>query len=165
MVRSAALEIAVYEPFKQMELVTDGRHTRKDLCFVYHFYINRFGREGCLREAAAEVAIRGEIMRKMDFLNYTQRPYTNVTVRLGYKWANLQIGEAIQLCDNGLAVEDAVVRQIVVKRFMDIKLEDIKREHDPARLTKNSLRRAMRKAYPDFFDTDVVTIVTYVRGK
>lgn len=104
-------------------------------------------------------------MRQMDFQHYVQRPYTNTTVRKGYKWSNLAIGEVIELQDNGKRVEDATVRQIVVKRFGDIKLEDLKREHDQVCVTKNSLRRAMRKVYPDFFDTDVVTIVTYVRGK
>ncbi len=104
-------------------------------------------------------------MRQMDFLKYTQRPYTNVTVRRGYNWSNLAIGEVIELCDNGKRVEDATVRQVLVKRFADIKLEDIKREHDLTCNSKNSLRRALRKVYPDIFDTDVVTIVTYVRGK
>lgn len=103
-------------------------------------------------------------MRQMDFLSYTQRPYTNVTVRMGYKWADLKIGEVITLTDNGRPVGCAMIRMVQVKEFRDIKPEDIKREHDLSCTTKTGLRRAMKKAYPDFSDSDVVTIVTYIIG-
>jgi len=104
-------------------------------------------------------------MRTMDFLNYTQRPFTNVTVRRGYKWANLKVGEMIMLSDNGNPIEGATIRQILVKKFSDIKTEDIKREHDSYCTTRNHLFRAMRVAYPDFSMDEVVTIVTYVIQK
>ncbi len=103
-------------------------------------------------------------MRKMDFLNYVQRPYTNVTVRNGMKWANLAIDEHVMLTDNGKDVEEARICQIVVKRFKNIKHEEIKREHDTSCTTKGKLYQAMKRAYPDFRESDVVTIVTYVRG-
>jgi hypothetical protein len=103
-------------------------------------------------------------MRNMDFLNYVQRPYTNVTVRRGYKWADLPIGGTIMLCDNGDSVETAVVRQVLIKRFSDVKPEDLRREYDPSCTHRHGLLKSMVNAYPDFTKDEPVTIVTYVRG-
>ena len=102
-------------------------------------------------------------MRVMEFLNYKQRPYTNVTVRKGYKWADLKIGETISLAKGTDIIETAWVKQVVVKRFCDIKPEDIKREHDPSCTTRNGLYRSMIKTYLFFGKQLPVTIVTYVR--
>jgi hypothetical protein len=101
-------------------------------------------------------------MRVMDFLNYTHRRGTNVTVRRGYKWAGLIIGQIIQLTNNGTPVAYAEVEQVLVKAFSDIKPEDIRREHDPSCTNKRGLLKAMLRAYPNFYKyDDAVTIVTY----
>lgn len=105
-------------------------------------------------------------MRQMDFLNGIQNPWTNVTVRRGYKWADLKIGEEIELTDKKASIGlIGRVAQVTVKIFKNIKAVELKREHDPLCRGRKGLLRAMKLAYPDFREDEVVTIVTYVVRK
>ena len=69
-----------------------------------------------------------------------------------------KIGETILL--NG--ERKATIEKISVLRFKDIKVEDIKYEHDPKCRTTNGLSKVLLSIYPDF---DVDTIVTILYFK
>jgi hypothetical protein len=105
-------------------------------------------------------------MREMDFVNGIQNPWTNVTVRRGYKWADLRIGEMIELLDKKIPMGlKGIISQVTVKRFKDIKVHELRREHDRLCRSRTGLLRTMKSIYPDFSVDDVVTIVTYVVRK
>jgi hypothetical protein len=104
-------------------------------------------------------------MRSLDFLNGTHNRWRNVTVRRGYKWANLKIGEMVYLTTDGIMndfpYDIAIIRAITIKPFADIKQDELKREHDPSCRDRAGLFRTMRKIYPDFQKQEVVTIIEY----
>lgn len=104
-------------------------------------------------------------MRKMDFINCMHHPGINLTVRRGYKWADLKVGEGIRILDNGKPSRiyefPAIVTELRVKRFYDITQDEMHFEHDPECIDIDGLTKAMRKAYRDFSPGDVCTLVFY----
>jgi len=103
-------------------------------------------------------------MRTLDFINGTHYRGLNVTVRKGYKWADVKIGEEVLLTTEGIPNEGickAVIRMIQIKPFNLISNRDIVLEHDPLCTTLNGLLPAMQRAYPDFKEDDVCTLLTY----
>lgn len=102
-------------------------------------------------------------MRTLDFIDCTQRRFTNVTVRRGYKWADLKIGDVIPITDKGQDTgKNALIRQITIKPFTDIKGSELKREHDPTCTKRSGLLKAMKRAYPDFLPSEPVVLITYI---
>lgn len=103
-------------------------------------------------------------MRQLDFMAFIQNRWTNVTVRRGYKWADLRIGEEVALTSNGHETGlIGKVKEIRILAFRDIRKDDLKFEHDPTCRTRTGLLREMRRAYPDFSEGEPVVLVTYVR--
>jgi len=81
----------------------------------------------------------------------------NCTVRRGYKWADLKIGEEILL--NG--DRRAVVKKLLISRFKEIRKEDILCEHDPECRTIDGLFNALSEIYPGFSNNSIVTIIYF----
>ena len=108
-------------------------------------------------------------MRQLDFKNGVHHVGLNTTVRRGYKWANLNLGETVQLCTNGVPNEkDFVTATIVslsVRTFSTIIGQDIEAEHDPDCRTYEGLKEAMIRAYgEDFKTSDPCVIIDYLVG-
>jgi len=98
-----------------------------------------------------------ENMKILKFQNPIFHDGINCTVRRGYKWTNLKIGETILL--NG--ERKATIEKVSVLRFKDIKVKDIKHEHDPKCRTTNGLFKVLSSIYPDFGVDTVVTIIYF----
>jgi len=81
----------------------------------------------------------------------------NCTVRHGYKWADLKIGEEILL--NG--VKKAVVKKLLICRFNELKKMDISCEHDPKCRTIDGLFNIISEVYPNFSNNSVVTVIYF----
>jgi len=82
---------------------------------------------------------------------------TNCTVRYGYKWANLRIGEEILL--NG--DKRASIKKLLICRFNEIKERDISCEHDPECRTIDGLFNTLSKVYPKFSNNSIVTVIYF----
>ena len=96
---------------------------------------------------------------ELKFLNPVHKVGKNVTVRCGIKWASQKA-----------AVVEGLVRSarpITTKmmRFCDIEDKDIKNQHDKETRDKEGLLKAMKKAYPNFDEREMCTIVEYECGK
>ncbi len=104
-------------------------------------------------------------MRSLDFLNGVHNRWRNVTVRRGYKWADLKIGERVCLTTKGelndYPYDVAFIRSVTIKPFSDIKQHELKKEHDPTCKDRSGLFRAMKKAYPNFWKEEVVVLIEY----
>ena len=81
----------------------------------------------------------------------------NCTVRLGYKWASLKIGEKLLL--NG--EKQAIVKKLLVCRFNEIKERDILCEHDPKCRAIDGLFNTLSEIYPNFSNNSIVTIIYF----
>jgi len=81
----------------------------------------------------------------------------NCTVRRGYKWADLKIGEEILL--NG--DKRAIVKKLLICRFNEIKEKDISCEHDPECRTIDGLLSTLSKLYSNFSNNSVVTVIYF----
>lgn len=97
--------------------------------------------------------------------------YTS-TVRNGFKWADLQFGERIELCvcmptpqDHWVSGEGEVIN-LWFGRFADIPARLIANEHEVQSRTYNGLYSSMIRAYgPGFNEMSPVTVITYLRVK
>ena len=81
----------------------------------------------------------------------------NCTVRRGYKWANLRIGEEILL--NG--EKRAIVKKLLICRFDEIEKGDISCEHDPKCRTIDGLFNTLSELYPNFSNNSIVTVIYF----
>jgi len=81
----------------------------------------------------------------------------NCTVRRGYKWANLKIGEEILL--NG--DRRAIIKKLLICRFNEIEKKDILCEHDPKCRTIDGLFDVLSEIYSGFSNNSVVTIIYF----
>lgn len=98
--------------------------------------------------------------RIMQFRNPIFHNGINCTVRKGYKWANLKIGEKIIL-NTG---EKVTIEKLIVCRFKDIKESDLEYEHDPVCRLKEGLFKTLCNICPNFSMDDIVTIVYFIYG-
>lgn len=99
------------------------------------------------------------------------RSEKNVTVRRGTKWVTLAVeNKVLPVMDANHQIDDqghptlcgyAYNFKTKVKRFHDLTLEDIKHEHDLECRDYAGLRAAMVRAYPDFDDMEIVTILEF----
>ena len=96
----------------------------------------------------------------MEFRNPVFHDGINCTVRRGYKWTNLKIGEKI-LLNTG---EEVTIEKLIVCRFKDIKTSDLEYEHDPDCRVKASLFKTLCNIYPDF-DRDTAVTIVYFKYK
>lgn len=109
-------------------------------------------------------------MRTLDFLVGEHHGGLNVTVRRGYKWADLKVGEVVALATAGVLNSEpdftkAVIYSVTVKSFFTIQAHEIAQEHDPDCRNMVGLLAAMERAYPDFTQEDVCVIVGYIPEK
>ena len=107
-------------------------------------------------------------MRTLDFIYGIHHSGLNVTVRRGYKWAEVNIGEEVILSTKGVPNEGdyrkAIIRAITIKPFNLITSREITLEHDPLCTTPDGLLTAMQRAYPDFKEDDVCVLLTYEKN-
>lgn len=101
------------------------------------------------------------------FLNPTFHECENVTVRKGIKWANA-FGENPEEQHPIFPTNDqtklsgmAYILEADVKRFCNLTNEDISKEHDESCHNYQGLLKAMEAAYPDFTETDLVTVLHF----
>lgn len=103
-------------------------------------------------------------MRELKFLNPTQHPGLNLTVREGTKWANVKPAEMIKMVgtNDGVVVGHArVAEAMVLPDVDDIADGLLEFEHDPACRTFEGLKNALAEAYPEGWGP-VVTLLFYV---
>ena len=81
----------------------------------------------------------------------------NCTVRRGYKWANLRIGEEILL--NG--EKRAIVKKLLICRFDEIEKRDISCEHDSKCRTIDGLFNTLSELCPNFSNNSIVTVIYF----
>ena len=108
-------------------------------------------------ECCEEENINENGLRTIHFSNPVFHDGINCTVRRGYKWANLRIGEEILL--NG--DKRASVKKLLICRFNEIKERDISCEHDPECRTIDGLFNTLSKVYPNFSNNSIVTIIYF----
>jgi len=99
-------------------------------------------------------------------------------VRNGFKWADLQYGEKIELCvcTRGEGMVDGTisethdvqgigsVRELWFGRFQDIPARLLRWEHEERSREYNGLFESMRKAYgEEFGERNPVVVLTYYR--
>jgi len=113
---------------------------------------------GCTKiERCEEENINENDLRIIHFNKPVFHDGTNCTVRYGYKWADLKIGEEILL--NG--DKRAIVKKLLICRFKEIKKEDILCEHDPECRTIDGLFDTLSDIYPNFSNNSIVTIIYF----
>jgi len=101
----------------------------------------------------------GKSIRIMEFGNPTFHSGINCTVRFGYKWANLKIGEKIILRPSAY---EAIIEKVIVCRFGDLEEDDIHIEHDPQCRTLQRLYNCLCGIYPQMVIEKKSSIVTVV---
>ena len=97
------------------------------------------------------------------FTTYKFRDETNLTVRRGIQLASkLTMGDTIWLQSReGGEQRRALVTGLKVKRFRDIREQDLSVEHDPQCRSWNDLFATMKKLYDDFDEMEIVTMIYF----
>jgi len=94
----------------------------------------------------------------------------NLTVRKGLKWADLKVGDTIEVCETGKQPEVtcgnqvwATIYDVKVMSFADLMNYKrlLKLEHDPHCQTYFDLFEEMRRVYDGFLQHELVTLVMY----
>lgn len=103
----------------------------------------------------------GSSIKVMEFRNPIFHNGINCTVRLGYKWANLKIGEKIVLRPSA---DEAIIEKIIVCRFNDLDEGDIIWEHNPDCSTIQGLYSCLCGIYPQMViekENSIITVVHF----
>jgi hypothetical protein len=97
------------------------------------------------------------------FTTYKFRNETNLTVRRGPQWASkMDVGDTIWLQSReGGEQRKALVTGLKVKRFRDIREQDLSVEHDPQCRSWNDLFATMKKLFDDFDEMEIVTMIYF----
>jgi hypothetical protein len=97
------------------------------------------------------------------FTTFKFRTGTNLTVRRGTAWASqIAVGDSISLkAREGEECRNAVVTGLKVKRFRDIREQELSIEHDPQCRRWNDLFLTFSKLYDDFDETEIVTLIYF----
>ncbi|HNI42698.1 MAG TPA: hypothetical protein PK272_08510, partial [Methanoregulaceae archaeon] len=97
------------------------------------------------------------------FTTYKFRSGTNLSVRRGIRWASrLDTGDTIMVQPReGGEQQKALVTGLKVKRFRDIREQELSVEHDPQCHTWNGLFSTMKKLFDDFDETEIVTMIFF----
>lgn len=97
------------------------------------------------------------------FTTYKFRSGTNLTVRRGIQLASkMTVGDTFWLQSReGGEQRKALVSGLKVKRFRDIRQQDVSVEHDPQCRSYNDLLATMKKLYDDFDETEIVTMIYF----
>jgi len=114
-------------------------------------------RYGSIKIECYEKKMNENNLKIIHFNNPVFHDGINCTVRRGYKWADLKIGEEILL--NG--DKRAIVKKLLICRFNEIKEKDISCEHDPECRTIDGLLSTLSKLYSNFSNNSVVTVIYF----
>lgn len=97
------------------------------------------------------------------FTTYKFRSGTNLTVRRGIQLASkMTMGDTVWLQSReGGEQRKALVTGLKVKRFRDIREQDLSVEHDPQCRSWNDLFATMKKLYDDFDEMEIVTMIYF----
>lgn len=94
----------------------------------------------------------------------------NLTVRRGLKWADLKVGDVVEVCETGKQAEVtcgnqvwATIYDVKVMSFADLMNYQrlLKLEHDPRCQSYTGLFETMRRVYDGFLQHELVTLVFY----
>jgi hypothetical protein len=101
--------------------------------------------------------------RVLLFTTYKFQSGTNLTVRRGIQQASkLTPGDTIWLQSReGGEQRKALITGLKVKRFRDIREQDLAVEHDPQCRSWNDLFATMKKLYDDFDEMEIVTLIYF----
>ena len=97
----------------------------------------------------------------------------NLTVRKGLKWADLKVGDTVQVCETGKQVEVtcsnqvwATIYDVKVLTFNDLMNYErlLQLLNDPECRNYKGLFEIMRKVYDGFLQHELVTLVFYEMG-
>jgi hypothetical protein len=104
-----------------------------------------------------------EDKRVLLFTTYKFRSGTNLTVRRGIQLASkMTMGDTFWLQSReGGEQRKALVTGLKVKRFRDIREQDLSVEHDPQCRSWNDLFATMKKLYDDFDEMEIVTLIYF----
>jgi hypothetical protein len=87
-------------------------------------------------------------MRRLDFKSPEFHAGLNYTVRLGHKWADLQVGEEVAVAEtDGEVLGTGVVRVIIRSTLEDVPLDVFAKEHSSHCRDYLGLYEAMEDAY------------------
>jgi hypothetical protein len=97
------------------------------------------------------------------FTTYKFRSGTNLTIRRGPQWASkMAVGDTIWLQSReGGEQRKVLVTGLKVKRFRDIREQDLSVEHDPQCRSWNDLFATMKKLFDDFDEMEIVTMIYF----
>ena len=97
------------------------------------------------------------------FTTYSFREGTNLSVRRGTQPASkMSVGDTIWLQSReGGEQQKALVTGIKVKRFRDIREQELSVEHDPQCRSWNDLFATLKKLYDDFDETEIVSMIYF----
>lgn len=97
------------------------------------------------------------------FTTYKFRDEINLSVRRGTQMASkLTVGDTIWLQSReGGEQRRALVTGVKVKRFRDIREQELAVEHDPQCRSWNALFATMKKLYDDFDEMEIVTMIYF----
>jgi hypothetical protein len=126
----------------------------------YHYYLRYREIPWQMR---VEHSMAPEKKNVLLFTTYKFRDETNLTVRRGIQLASkLTMGDTIWLQSReGGEQRRALVTGLKVKRFRDIREQDLSVEHDPQCRSWNDLFATMKKLYDDFDETEIVTMIYF----
>jgi hypothetical protein len=88
---------------------------------------------------------------------------TNLSVRRGVQWASkITVGDNVWLQSReGGEQRKALVTGLKLKRFRDIREQELSVEHDPQCRTWSDLFATMKKLYDDFDEMEIVTMIYF----
>src|SRR6185295_10469414 len=96
--------------------------------------------------------------------------HEGVTVRKGFKWADVEMGEELDLCvctrdpETHDVQGKGTVEGVWVGRFGELPASLIELEHEESSRVYSGLLESMRRAYGEDFEEDTfVTVVMYTR--
>jgi len=97
------------------------------------------------------------------FTTFSFREGTNLSVRRGIQQTSkMAVGDTIWLQSrDGSEQQKAIVTGLKVKRFRDIKEQELAVEHDPQCRSWNDLFATLKKLYDDFDETEIVSMVFF----
>ena len=102
-------------------------------------------------------------MTELLFKNPVFKPGLNVTVRRGTKWNfGAKSGVVIKDTFDKMGLPIAVVTiETFACIFRDLVDEDVANEHDPECQRVQGLLDVMKRVYPGFTESEVVTVVSF----
>lgn len=101
------------------------------------------------------------------FTTFKFRSGINLSVRRGIQWASkIAVGDTMWLqAREGGERRKALVTGVKLKRFRDIREQELSVEHDPQCRSWNDLDATMKKLYADFDEMEIVTMIYFTTNE